>query len=208
MLEICQGYLPSGMFFQRSSKKRAQSSDTELVTQYRDTGDSACVGELFERYTGLIYAVCRKYLKDDEESRDAAMEVFEYLLVELKKYEVRNFKSWLGQATRNFCLMRLRKKASLNEKETEFKKTEIQLVESGPEPHLMGEPSREAELQRLEIALGTLNAEQKQCVQLFFLEGKSYQEVAAATGFSLLQVKSFIQNGKRNLKLRMTEADG
>jgi RNA polymerase sigma factor (sigma-70 family) len=196
------------MFFLRGSKKRSETTDTELISQYKETGESACVGELFERYTGLIYGVCRKYLKGDEESRDAAMEIFEYLLVELKKYEIHNFKSWLGQATRNFCLMRLRKAASVNEKVEEFKKSEAGLMESLPEPHLNGESSKEVELQKLEAALGTLNPAQKQCVELFFLQGKSYQEVVTATGFTMLEVKSYIQNGKRNLKLRMTESDG
>ena len=50
-------------------------------------------------------------------------------------------------------------------------------------------------------SLEELNPEQKQCLILFYLEKKSYQEISENTGFSLMQVKSYIQNGKRNLKI-------
>ena len=196
------------MFFLRSSKKRQQLSDQELIDRYRNTGDSAYVGELFERYAPLIYGVCKRYLKDEEESRDAAMEVFEYLLKELLKYEVRNFKSWLARATSNFCLMRIRKRKSEETKEEEFKKNVAEDVESERPLHPSGEAEeKELELQRLESAIGELKAEQKTCVELFFLKGKSYEEVAAITGFSFKQVKSHIQNGKRNLKIRLSKQE-
>ncbi len=196
------------MFFLRSSKKRQQLTDEELITRYRNTGESAYVGELFERYAHLIYGVCKRYLKDEEESRDASMEVFEYLLKELLKYEVRSFKSWLARSTSNFCLMRIRKRKSQETKEDEFKKTSKEDVETESFPHLSNEAEdKELELQRLESAIGELKDEQKTCVELFFLQGKSYDEVSALTGYSYKQVKSHIQNGKRNLKIRLTKQE-
>lgn len=192
------------MFF-RSSKKRAKLSDNELIDLYKDSKDSHYVGELFERYAVQIYAICKKYLKDEEESRDASMEVFEYLLKELLKYEVRNFKSWLGSATRNFCLMRIRKNKSQTQKEEDFKKNEKPFVEEAQEMHPMEEDAKEKQLQQLELALSELNDEQKTCLELFFIKGKSYDEVVSITGFTYKQVKSFIQNGKRNLKIRMMQ---
>jgi len=48
-----------------------------------------------------------------------------------------------------------------------------------------------------------LGKEQKLCVILFYLEKRSYQEIATSTQFTQMQVKSHIQNGKRNLKLLM-----
>lgn len=194
------------MFFLRSSNKRRQLSDQELIAQYRDSGDSTFVGELFERYSLQIYGICKRYLKDEEETKDAAMEVFEYLLKELLKYEIKTFKSWLARATSNFCLMRIRKNRSVDAKEEEFKKNEMGLMETDDAPHLDGETSgKELELQRLEAAIGDLRDEQKTCVELFFLQGKSYDEVAELTGFSYKQVKSYIQNGKRNLKIRLMQ---
>lgn len=197
------------MLFQRHNKAREAMPDQELIAQYRGSGDTAFVGVLFERYSVQIYAICRKYFNRDEDAaKDAAMEVFEYLLTELKKYEIQNFKSWLARATSNFCLMRLRKNKTVEGREEEFKKNEIGLMESGQDLHPEAEATeKELELQRLELALGHLNAEQKTCIELFFLQGKSYDEVCELTGFDYNQVKSYIQNGKRNLKIRMTQGN-
>lgn len=194
------------MFFIKSSKKRTEKSDQDLITAYRDSGDSAFVGELYERYSVQIYAICKRYLKNEEETRDAAMEVFEYLLVELPKYEIQTFKSWLARATSNFCLMRIRKRKSAEAKEDDFKKTEATVMESAVDAHLPSEAQKkEVELLKLEAAILELKDEQKTCVELFFLQGKSYDEVANMTGYSFKQVKSHIQNGKRNLKIRMEQ---
>jgi RNA polymerase sigma factor (sigma-70 family) len=196
------------MFFQRHSKKRQEMPDLTLIAEYRSSGDSAFVGELFERYSIQIFAICKNYLKDADEAKDAAMEVFEYLLVELKKYEIQNFKSWLARATSNFCLMRIRKTKSKDTRAEEFKKNELAVMESVQDLHPEVEAAeKELELQKLEAAIGGLNEEQKTCVELFFLQGKSYDEVAQLTGFNANQVKSYIQNGKRNLKIRLTQGN-
>jgi RNA polymerase sigma factor (sigma-70 family) len=196
------------MLFQRHNKNRQALTDLDLIAHYKDSGDTAFVGELFERYSVQIYAICRKYFKDADEAKDTAMEVFEYLLVELKKYDIQTFKSWLARTTSNFCLMRIRKTRSLEGKAEEFKKNELAVMESSHDLHPEAEATeKELELQRLEAAIGGLNAEQKTCVELFFLQGKSYDEVAQLTGYNFNQVKSFIQNGKRNLKIRLTNSN-
>ena len=195
-------------FFQRFSKDRQKLDDQTLLSNYRSSRDSAFVAELFERYSVPIYAICKKYLKDEEEAKDASMEVFEYLLKELLKYDIENFKSWLSRATSNFCLMRLRKQKSQTGKSEEFKKSELAVMETSYDSHHEPEAIvKELELQKLEFALGELNMEQKTCLELFFLQGKSYDEVVQITGFDYKQVKSFIQNGKRNLKNRLTEGN-
>lgn len=196
------------MLFQRHNKSRQSLGDQDLIAEYRSSGDSAFVGELFERYSIQIYAICRKYFKDEDEAKDTAMEVFEYLLVELKKYDIQTFKSWLARATSNFCLMRIRKYKSLDGKAEEFKKNEMAVMESTQDLHPEVEATeKELELQMLERALTGLNTEQKTCVELFFLQGKSYDEVVQLTGYSYNEVKSFIQNGKRNLKIRLTQGN-
>jgi RNA polymerase sigma factor (sigma-70 family) len=196
------------MLFQRHNKSRQELPDQDLISQYRSSGDSAFVGELFERYSLQIYAICRKYFKDEDEAKDSAMEVFEYLLAELKKYDIQTFKSWLARAVSNFCLMRIRKRKSVDGKAEEFKKNELAVMESVQDLHPEIEATeKELELQQLELALGGLNKEQKTCVELFFLQGKSYDEVAQLTGYNYNEVKSFIQNGKRNLKIRLTQGN-
>ena len=154
--------------------------------------------ELFQRYTSLLYGVCLKYLKDRDDAKDAVMQLFEKLATTLHNHEVDNFKSWLYVTARNHCLMQLRAGKG--------KKTEAisaDLMESNPLLHLEDEPEMEQNLSKLESCIAQLVADQQKCVRLFFLAEKCYKEVADETGFDMNQVKSYIQNGKRNLKICM-----
>ncbi|MFI5164782.1 MAG: RNA polymerase sigma factor, partial [Bacteroidia bacterium] len=178
-------------------------SDLELIARYKSDGDNKIVGILFERYTHLVFGVCMKYLKDEDEAQDAVMLVFEKLLVDLKKHTVDNFKGWLYMVSKNHCLMHLRGKKSLLEKQKELKKDAPIFMESGNDEHLDNVSTKETTLTKLEECIGKLNEKQRITVDLFFLKEKCYQEVADETGFTMNDVKSFIQNGKRNLKICM-----
>mgnify|MGYP006267250949 CR=1 FL=1 len=187
------------MFLRVSSPKNAPAealSDQELIASYRETDESEQVGVLFERYTHWIYGVCLKYLKDEELAKDAVLQIFEKLLTELKKHEIQNFRPWLHQVARNHCLMHLRKKnpvsASLSDMEWE--------PEEHPDTERETKEQTEVQLNQLEEGIAQLNPEQRQCIELFFLKEKSYKEIEAQTGFTNKQVKSHIQNGRRNLK--------
>ncbi|WNJ16014.1 sigma-70 family RNA polymerase sigma factor [Pontibacter sp. G13] len=181
-------------------------TDEELVEQYKSDGDEACMGELFQRYTHLVFLICMKYLKDPSESEDMSMRIFEKLMKDLKKYEVRTFKYWLHTVVRNQCLIHLDKQKRIREKREDFQRSEAEHVESAPVFDLLGEgDSKELQLQLMEQAITQLKDEQRVCVELFYLKQKSYQEVADETGYTLKQVKSYIQNGKRNLKILMTK---
>ena len=185
------------MFIKLFSKSRPPD-DLELVQKYRQTGDMRIIGDLFERHTEMVYLVCLKYLKDDEDSKDATMHVFESLLTLLKKHQISNFKSWLHATTRNHCLMLLRSRKSKNGQVEEHR---VSLMESASFVHLIEEDQQEATLQLLEQGLTELPPEQKSCLELFYLQQKSYKEIAEITGWELNKVKSYIQNGRRNLKI-------
>jgi RNA polymerase sigma factor (sigma-70 family) len=174
--------------------------DLELVAQYKQTQDNALVGELFQRYTHLIFGVCMKYLKDEDEAQDASMQIFEKLLTDLKKHEIQQFKGWLHMVCKNYCLMQLRAGASKLRRTKEMQKDLVAFMESPPEMHLTVENTKEVQLTFMEECLQGLNNEQKICVELFFLQEKSYQEVTEMTSYTMNNVKSYIQNGKRNLK--------
>ncbi|MGN6439561.1 MAG: RNA polymerase sigma factor [Agriterribacter sp.] len=178
--------------------------DAQLVAQYRYTGDLKILSNLYQRYMELVYGVCLKYFKDQERSRDAVMNIFEELVTKLKVHEISNFKSWLHTLARNHCLMQLRTPKNL--KTTEFNTDYMQSAEA---VHLNGVFEKEEQLQLLERCLQTLSAEQKQTVELFYLQQKCYNEIAAITGFDWNKVRSFIQNGRRNLKncMEQTEKD-
>ena len=172
--------------------------DKELVTLFRTSRNMEVLAVLFQRYMDLLYGVCLKYLKQPETAKDAVMQIFEELVAKLPKHEVDNFKSWLYTLAKNYCLMQLRTPKNL--KTTEFNPDSMQLEE---EMHLNGIQLREENLQKLERCLETLSIEQKKSVELFYLQNKCYKEIAEATGIEWNKVRSFIQNGRRNLKICM-----
>ena len=178
------------------SKRKIKSlTDEQLVLLYKDSGNQKCIGELFERYSHLVYGVCLKYLQQTDDAKDMVMVIFEKLLVDLKKYDIQVFKSWLYQASKNSCLMKLRKKKK--ESFTDF--TQYEVAVNNTELH--DKKTKEIEITNLEEAILLLKPNQQVCINLFYIKKKSYQQVVKETNFSLKEVKSNIQNGKRNLKI-------
>ena len=193
------------LFFK--SKNITTLTDNELIAEYKKKGDNAVVGELYTRYSHLVYGVCLKYLKDEDESKDAVLEIFEQLLVDLLKHDVTNFKSWLHSVSRNHCLMFLRKEQTKLKRANEYEYA-FDEADSYETPFQVHEKeTQEVQLTDLEKALTELKEEQRICIELFFLKEKCYEEVAELTGYTLLQVKSYIQNGKRNLSIKLTNND-
>lgn len=173
-------------------------SDSELLERFSQTRDNEHLGILLQRYTYLLLGVCMKYLKNEEEAKDAVQQVFLKVIHELPRYKVEYFKSWIYTIARNHCLMQLRNKGKqtspINEKivaAEESLTSKEQLLQ------------QDLQLNQLNRALDQLNEEQKLCVTLFYLKKQTYQQIAESSGFTLMQVKSFIQNGKRNLKLQL-----
>jgi RNA polymerase sigma factor (sigma-70 family) len=177
--------------------------DAALLVQYKSTGSLEVLGVLYNRYMHLVYGVCLNYLKDEEASKDAVMQIFEELVLKLKLHEVQNFKSWLHVLTRNHCLMVLRKSAK-----NPTVSIEDTFVENGNFVHLDIEDTKEKQLTVMEKCMETLPEEQRVSVDLFYLQEKCYKEVAEVTGFELVKVKSYIQNGKRNLKICIEKNSG
>lgn len=144
--------------------------------------------------------MCYKYLGNYDDCHDATIEIFEQLLTKLREHEVSNFKSWLYSVAKNHCLMQLRKKKN----NVVLKEDMNEVMESRPDLHPPGVNDQEQQLRQLEEAVTRLNDEQRTCIELFYLKQKSYQEIMKETGFDFRQVKSFIQNGKRNLKIALS----
>jgi RNA polymerase sigma factor (sigma-70 family) len=170
-------------------------TDKELVALYKESGDMSVLGELYQRYMELVYGVCLKYYKEPEASKDAVMQIFEELVSKLKKHEVDNFKGWLHQVAKNHCLMQLR--TPRNMKTVEFN---TELMQSEENVHLNGVLEKEEHFKKMEFCLGTLTDKQQEAIRLFYLEGKCYNEITEMTGQDWNQVRSLIQNGRRNLK--------
>ena len=180
-------------------------SDEELVHRYRNSHDPAYVGELYVRYTHLVYGVCLKYFHNDADAQDAVMQIFEKLIKELKKHHVDTFKPWLHTVVKNHCMMHFRKEAVNTKNETELKNSVKGAVENTDLDHLDTEDEKEMMAMYLSTGMETLKEEQRLCVELFYLKDRSYQQIVDETGYSMNEVKSYIQNGKRNLKNFITE---
>ncbi|GHE40895.1 RNA polymerase sigma factor [Sphingobacterium griseoflavum] len=175
-------------------------NEKELLLHYKKTGDVQALGKLYSPYMSLLYGLCYKYLQDQEASQDAIMQIFEQLIDKLRQHEVDNFKSWLYVFARNHCLMELRRG-----KQRTFVDIENHLLESENRLNLRhNEPQwTEQDFERMESCLDTLQEKQAGCIRLFYLEQRCYKDIATEMSLDFNQVKSYIQNGKRNLKICM-----
>ena len=171
-------------------------SDQELLERFYADHDNQWLGILLERYTLLLLGVCMKYLKNEELAKDSVQQIFLKAITELQKYRVEYFKSWIYMVAKNHCLMQLRDKPG---KVTVEVKDGIaaETDETDKESLLLNEKTYEY----MSEALKELNADQQLCVTLFYMEKKSYQQITEQTGYSMMQVKSHIQNGKRNMRI-------
>ena len=172
-------------------------ADKELVAAFKESGDIQHLSTLYQRYMDLVFGVCLKYFKDPERSKDAVMDIFEELNRKLFQHEVDNFKGWLHVLARNYCLMQLRSPKNL--KTTEFN---TEFMQSAYTTHLSNEVlEKEATFEKLTQCIESLPEDQKLSIQLFFMEKKCYNEIAVITGHEWNRIRSYIQNGKRNLKI-------
>ncbi len=179
-------------------------TDEELLSQFKNSGKVDYFGELYNRYIPLIYGVCLKYLKDTDKSQDAVMQLFEDLLHKINNYEILVFKTWLHSVVRNHCLNILRKENK--EIITDFSSN---FMESDNILHLFTEEHTDYELfDVLKNCIDKLPEHQKKSITLFFLEEMSYADIVDKTGYALSKVKSYIQNGKRNLKICIERVKG
>jgi RNA polymerase sigma-70 factor (ECF subfamily) len=180
-----------------TADKYKHISDQQLLEQFYADHDTKWLGILLPRYTLLLLGVCMKYLKNEEEARDCVQQVFLKVITELKKYKVEYFKSWLYMVAKNHCLMKIRDRHG--KMPVELTERYMRGAEEQPDKQSLVQDDQTIEL--MNEALKELSPEQRQCVTLFYLQKKSYQEISDETRFTMMQVKSYIQNGKRNLKL-------
>lgn len=173
--------------------------EKQLLQYYKETGSLDALGKLYAPYMSLLYGVCYKYLQDAEQSQDAVMQIFDELINKLRVYEVDNFKSWVYVYARNFCLMQLRKNKQITKVDIEENLYESEKMLNDDDEKKWGEQ----DFKKLESCIAGLNQEQELCIRMFYLEQKCYKDIADQMGYDIAKVKSYIQNGRRNLKICM-----
>jgi RNA polymerase sigma-70 factor (ECF subfamily) len=181
------------------SGKHQDKSDEELLLLYRRTGQLEQLGELYSRYMPLVYGVSLKYLQDREEAMDSVMQIFEKLVAELPRHQVKSFKSWLYVITKNHCLMTLRAKKTDSKRKEEIKRAQ-DFMESDDEMHPLDRDDPVPE-KALKECIGELKEEQRKCIELFYFQEHCYKEISEQLRMEEKKVKSHLQNGKRNLKI-------
>ena len=174
----------------------AHLTDQDLLEKFYTDRDNHWLGIVLQRYTLLLFGVSMKYLKNEQEAQDAVQQIYLKAITELNKYKVDYFKSWLYMVCKNYCLMKIRDRQG--KRAAEINESMVVIAEDKDIQYLL---DKDRTLDVMEKTLEELIPEQKDCIKLFYLEKRSYQEIAEKTGFSLMQVKSYIQNGKRNLKI-------
>lgn len=183
-----------------------------VIQKYKESGDLSFLGDLYAPYMPLVYGVCLKYLKSPEASEDAVMSIFEQLIDKLKVHEVKNFKSWLYTLSKNYCLMEIRKNKGIQHldfediSEKDLLNDEVSSDTSEFKNIQDIEWQLEHNFNKLKGCLNKLTFEQKTCIELFYLQKKCYKSITEITSFDMKQVKSYIQNGKRNLKICLERA--
>ncbi len=180
-------------FFTRP-KNLQQADDDKMLMSYRESGDLSVLGNLYEKQMPLVYGVCLKYLKDEETAKDAVMGIFEELVQKARQHDIKQFRSWLYVLSRNYCLMQLRSGKKMETVNLD------DFMEFSPILH-PEENNREAAMSALAGCMEKLPVKQKESIRLFYFDEKCYKEIVDITGFTLNDVKSYIQNGKRNLKI-------
>ena len=190
-------------------RKANTGSDEELLARYREEGDISLLGQLYERYMQLVYGVCLKYLEEREWAKDEVMNIFEKLVTAVPQQEIASFRTWLYVVTKNHCLMLLRSRKSESAHTEAMINDPVFFMEnpSGVHPVINDEGidqddlSGEENMKRLEECIERLKEEQRNCIMLFFYDGCSYRQISGRLGLDENKVKSYIQNGKRNLKI-------
>ena len=176
-------------------------TNDKLLEKFIEPNDSTFFGELYRRHIPLVYGLCLKYLENEAAAHDAVMDIFESLFQKIAQYEIQNFNSWLYSVSKNHCLQVIRQEKRIN-----FVNIEEVRVENDPFFTLIDRQEVvEEESTALNYCMTTLSDEQQTSIRYFYMEEKSYADIVVLTGFSLNSVKSYIQNGKRNLKNCITK---
>jgi RNA polymerase sigma-70 factor (ECF subfamily) len=182
-------------------RNTADKTDEELVQLYQQGGDLEVLGTLYERYVELVYGTCLKYFKEKTRAEDAVMAVFEALVDKVRSHDIRQFRPWLHVVAKNHCLMQLRKKDYTVPFDGMTPAAQAEVVHSSENLHPVGVFEEEPHQAALKNCIQKLPEQQRQCVEQFYYEDKSYKEIADLTGEALGLVRSNIQNGRRNLRI-------
>lgn len=184
-------------------------SDADLVDRVVD-GDQGAYRLLVERYQSRVFAVAYGVLKNREDAREVAQEVFIKAYRNLPSFRRdSSFYTWIYRITVNLGIDFQRK--AYRKKETELDETRITPEDAhhtGPRPMATpGQSLMRKELGgRIKAAIDSLPDDQRTTVVLREIEGLSYKEIADATGVAEGTVMSRLFYARKKLQQLLADA--
>lgn len=174
-------------------------SDIELLNLYHKSGKVDYLGILFKRYTKILLGVSLKYTSDIHDAEDVVQQVFIKFL-EQTPPNIQNVGGYLFFMTKNESLNFLKKSSNKYHYQPIGGEFEVK-DENELELNILLE--KEGHAQLLQNAIDSLKEDQRNAINSFYFHKKSYEEVAQQFNWTVGEVKSHIQNAKRNLKIKL-----
>lgn len=177
-------------------------SDEEIATEYHLNGNVALLAEIYTRYSHLVYGISLKYLADVEEAKEMCSSIFTDLTGTLRKHQIKNFRSWLYSFSKNACFQRLRKHKSERDRNEKYAE-EFDFQQAAAY-----DPEKDLNEARLKKAVQALAELQKKAINCFYFEKLTYKEAAETLNMTEKEIKTHLQNARRNLKIAMEKHPG
>lgn len=168
-------------------------SEAELVTAYRERGDGRHFETLYLRHRRRLFGLCLHFLGEPAEAEETVHDSFIKSYEQFATLRGDNFGGWLTRIATNLCLNRLRDRRP----QSEMHEGLADSASAGPEQQSVGAEER----RKARAALDALSPEQRRALELKYFKGYSYQEISRLTGEDYDQVRSHLQNGRRNFRL-------
>lgn len=174
------------------AERNTVTSDLALVTAIR-SGDQGAMGELYDRYSSIVYSVALRVLQDTGAAEDVLQEIFMQLWRNPGAFDASrgNMGAWLAVVARHRAIDALRRRKPEND---------IADIIISVEPDLASEAERARVMEKVRAALGTMPKEQRLAIEMAYFEGLTHSEIAEKTGEPLGTIKTRIRNGLMTLR--------
>ena len=176
-------------------------TDTLLADRIR-SGETAALGELYDRYAGVALATALRVVRDRQEAEDVVHDAFVAVWRKIAGFDAErgSLRAWLMTVVRNRAIDRVRaRRHPMDVDEAD----ELSLLRTGPNP-TWEDALRRTSAVDVQTAMATLPDEQRRAVELAYFEGYTYREVAELTS-----VPAGTANGRLRLALiKLREALG
>lgn len=182
-------------------------TDEALMSAYVG-GDRSAFEEIFRRYAPILHGMARRQLRSEELARDIVQQTF--LHVHRARLDFRQgarLKPWVFTIATNLVREHFRRSGRRPETSYEEMRDESPSVEPSVEPVDLAEiQATQLDVGRLRDALGRLPESQRLVIELHWIQGYPFPEVAKMVGASVSAVKVRAHRGYQKLRTMVAEA--